>query len=404
MRALGDIRGRAIWVVIGCLLCQMGLGLGYVPAQLAEGMLAELGWSRAEWAAAYAPQLVTQALASPLVGLLVVARGIRSVLTVSVLLLIAVFAAFGAVSEPWHVWALAALMGVGLAGVGDVTVGAAVARWVSKSRGLALGLVYGGANLGGGMLGMIAAWLMLQSDWRIATFAVAGIAGALMLPAAIFAVREPREGELVAVDETEIEEGPSLTLREALRTRTFWLLFFALFAVFFSFVALTRHMVLLLRDGGLSAEAAAVFFGNAVMIGVVAKVAAGMLADRVPAKRAMLVNHTLFTASFFVLMAIPTAGALPVFFLIYGFSANARDVVYPLLVADSFGSRNLAPIYGVLCLTLLPGGILGPIVAGWAFDTWQSYDVALWIFAGVNALALLALAGVRRETDSRAAR
>jgi nitrate/nitrite transporter NarK len=251
---------------------------------------------------------------------------------------------------------------------------------------------------------MIAAWLMLQSDWRIATFAVAGIAGALMLPAAIFAVREPREGELVAVDETEIEEGPSLTLREALRTRTFWLLFFALFAVFFSFVALTRHMVLLLRDGGLSAEAAAVFFGNAVMIGVVAKVAAGMLADRVPAKRAMLVNHTLFTASFFVLMAIPTAGALPVFFLIYGFSANARDVVYPLLVADSFGSRNLAPIYGVLCLTLLPGGILGPIVAGWAFDTWQSYDVALWIFAGVNALALLALAGVRRETDSRAAR
>ena len=44
--------GRVFWVVLGCLVCQLGLGFGYVFGPLAKDILAEFGWTRAEttWA------------------------------------------------------------------------------------------------------------------------------------------------------------------------------------------------------------------------------------------------------------------------------------------------------------------------------------------------------------------
>ena len=35
----GDLSGRALWVVFGCLVCQIGLGYGYVLGPLAGDML-----------------------------------------------------------------------------------------------------------------------------------------------------------------------------------------------------------------------------------------------------------------------------------------------------------------------------------------------------------------------------
>ena len=47
---LGDMRGRALWVVLGCLICQFGPGFGYAIGAIAHDMLAELGWSMTTYA------------------------------------------------------------------------------------------------------------------------------------------------------------------------------------------------------------------------------------------------------------------------------------------------------------------------------------------------------------------
>ena len=52
-----DLRGRAFWVVAGCLVCQMGLGYGYVFGPLAKPLLDEFGWSRAAYSGMRLPQL-----------------------------------------------------------------------------------------------------------------------------------------------------------------------------------------------------------------------------------------------------------------------------------------------------------------------------------------------------------
>jgi cyanate permease len=60
----------------------------------------------------------------------------------------------------------------------------------------------------------------------------------------------------------------------------------------------------------------------------------------------------------------------------------------------------VASIYGVLMLALLPGGVLGPWVAGRVFDTTGSYTLAFGLFAVTNLLALGLLLGIRRETGA----
>ena len=56
-------------VLVSCLVCQMGLGLGgYVFAVFLKPVVAEMGWSRGAFAAVGGPLLLAMALASPLVG------------------------------------------------------------------------------------------------------------------------------------------------------------------------------------------------------------------------------------------------------------------------------------------------------------------------------------------------
>ncbi|MGH7859006.1 MAG: hypothetical protein ACREQY_16895, partial [Candidatus Binatia bacterium] len=63
--------------------------------------------------------------------------------------------------------------------------------------------------------------------------------------------------------------------------------------------------------------------------------------------------------------------------------------------------RHLARIYGAIMLMLLPGGVLGPVFAGYAFDAFGSYRIAFTSFALLNVVAVAALALLRPVTMNR---
>ena len=87
--------------------------------------------------------------------------------------------------------------------------------------------------------------------------------------------------------------------------------------------------------------------------------------------------------------------AIPLFLILHGVATAAEDVVVPLVVGRRFGARHLARIYGLLLLALVPGGILGPLLAGWFFDATGSYAVVFTAFFVCNLSAVVALAAVR---------
>jgi MFS family permease len=376
----------------------MGLGCSYVFGPMLKSIVAELGWSRAGFSAGRGPLILAMSLSFPLVGAAADRFGPRRVLSASVISLGLAFGLMSRMDQRWEFYLINALLGLSLAGLGDIVVGSLAARWAAGARGLALSLVYLGSNLGGTLWSLAGEAIRQAGSWRVALASVGAAAVALILPFAAFVVREPpRELEPAAPTRAAAETpAGDLDLAQALRTRSFWLLAFALFAFYFYYVGLIDHLVPYLSDIGYSDARAATSFSFAVFLGIGGKLATGVAADRVPVKAAALANFGLLTAASFLLLAADRPGLLAVFLAAQGFATAAENVLIPLLVADCFGARHLARIYGALMLTLLAGA-LGQIFAGAVFDRVGSYAPALTTFAGLNVLALAGLARVRDE-------
>ncbi len=398
--ALGDLRGRALVAVLGCFACQLAIGFGYTFSPLMRFVIEDLDWSRAEWASAVSPRIFVIAMASPIIGALVVRLGARAILMAALVVLAACSFGLSRVQSVGELLAWNLVLGLALVGVGDVVVGHVAVKWVRERRGLALGLIYIGSNLAGMFLVPLAAEIAADTSWRDAWQTIGLGLAVCLFPFALFAVREPRPGELSAIDETAAEaedESRSLALSQAIRTRSFWILGFVLFSYFAFFMTITDHLITFLMDVGLDRSSAASALTKALGMGLIAKLAYGFIADHVSAKTGAILNTAVFLISSLLCLALPGEPWLGLFILTYGFAAAARDVVYPLIVVYCFGPKYLAQIYGALSVMLLLGGSPGSILAGLASDQFGSYQPAFMVFATLNALSLALLFLVRRE-------
>ncbi len=391
--------------VLGCFACQLAIGFGYTFSPIMRFAIEDLGWSRAEWASAVSPRIMVIALASPIIGALVVRLGARAVLMSALAILAACGMGLARIETVPGLLAWNLLLGLALVGVGDVVVGHVAVKWVQRRRGLALGLIYIGSNLGGMLLVPLATQIAGDSSWREAWQTLGVGLGLVLLPIAWLAVREPRPGEVQTEEDTTSSgaaSGPDLSLTQAIRTRSFWILGFVLFSYFAFFMAITDHFVTFLMDEGLDRTAAAGAFTQAIGMGVVAKLAYGVVADYLSPKTGAVLNTAVFLASSLLCLVLPGQPWLLLFVGTYGFAAAARDVVYPLIVVHCFGTRYLAQIYGALTVMLLLGGMPGSVLAGFASDQFGSYQPAFVLFAALNATSLLLLLFVRREEGASA--
>lgn len=389
---------HGLGVALGALVCQMGLAYGYTLSALAGEIQSDLAWTRTMYAGALGPQILVIALMSPLVGAATVRYGPKRVLVAASLLLGLSFLLLAGIDALWQLYALVVVMGLAFAGLGDIAVSQAVSQWFRRGRGLALGVVFTGSNLGGYLLIWASGAITEVSSWRTAFVIMALGAFAVIVPAALWLVRDHPTTESATPPGTEPdEEASALDAQAALRTRSFWILAFALFAFFFYLMAITQHLVLFLTDHEMDASLAREWFATAVGLGLISKVLLGLLASFLPPRATLWLDYGLIATSSVALLFLPDARWLYVFIVLYGFSTAARDIVYPLIVTHCFGLRYMAQIYGLLMIALLPGGVLGPLFTAWVFDGSGSYTEAFQAFLVLNLLALIALAWVRDE-------
>ena len=401
---LGDLRGRVLLVVLGGLICQLGLGYGYSYTHVLHDITGELNWSRATFASARLPLMALMALTSPIAGFAVIRLGARPILVGAVLLLFLSTWALSNIQEIWHFWVASSLQGLVAVGVGDVVVGAVVAQWVQRGRGLALGIVYAGANIAGTLLSFAIPRLSAAYGWRQALF-IAGTAGALiMLPFALWVLREPRSGEgptSEPIDGQPDESQDGMDVWQAMRTRSFWILCFALASFFFGFVGVIDHLVPALRDVGIERTRASDLFALVTSSAIVAKIGFGALADRMDHRRAMWLQSGAFAVSTSLLFTIPTPGLMPIVLIVFGVSTAARDVIYPLIIDYCFGRRYLAEIYGSI-MGLLWAGAAGTLYGGLIFDRSGSYQIVFHTFGALAVASFIACFFLRDERAVRA--
>jgi MFS family permease len=272
---------------------QYAFGL-FVPA--IEGAF---GWTRTHISASLSLTAVG-GLVAPLLGRWMDRRGVRQVLTVSVLLMATSFLLRPFMTELWHWYALSTLQFIGFSGASVLAAGKLVGTWFAHARGRAMGIATMGNNFGGLVLPPLVAVVLTAHGWQGAYLALGAIGVAIAVlavglvrdaPSAPEVSRDARLAARSAPGAGTAVAGPDgWTAGEALRSRTFYAIVVAVGLGFFTYSAVLPHVTAHLINRGVSAGEASAALSLLAICGMGSKLGFGFLAERFGARRTMMWN------------------------------------------------------------------------------------------------------------------
>ena len=397
------------WTVVAAagLVLFMAYGTQYAFGVFFAALVEEFGWSRASLSGVFSLYAGVYSGFALVAGRLTDRWGPRAVIAIGGALLGAALAAMSAVGALWQPYVLYGTIGALGMSTAYVPCNATVARWFTRRRGLAVGLASAGGSLGTFALPPVAHLLVSRLGWRWA-YVVFGLAIAVSLNALALVMRRDPETIGLAPDgdrparEPSAPPGrePAWTVRRALGSRTFWLLFGVFAATWTPVFAPLVHLVPMARGLGVSPLLAATLLSALGGSALVGRLVMGGLSDRIGRRGALAVALAMQAAAF---VGFAQADQLPALYaasLAFGFSYGAASTLFTATVADVFGREHAGSLAGLLFALAGSMAALGPVAAGFIYDRAGDYRLAWWLSAGCNAIALLLLAAFRSPASA----
>jgi OFA family oxalate/formate antiporter-like MFS transporter len=192
-------------------------------------------------------------------------------------------------------------------------------------------------------------------------------------------------------------EAPDLTLRQALRTSTFWLICAAILLFHVCVISISQHFVLHLTDKGLDLSSASVGLSVLLAASIVGRLGFGALSDKYSKKHLIILAYSILAVMSFTLFLTGTpllssfatsTAAIYVVAALIGIGYGGGIVSVPVVAGRCFGLSSLGKIFGLIMLFNAIGGTVGPILAGYLFDITGSYQ---WSFLVVSLAAFVAV-------------
>jgi OFA family oxalate/formate antiporter-like MFS transporter len=315
----------------------------------------------------------------------------------AVLLVMGTFAFLGLaltsqVSSLWQLFlSYSLLVAIGTGPMFAVATSESV-RWFISRRGLALAIVTCGVGLGSIWIAPVAAHFIESFGWRLSFVFIGLIALITIIPSSFFLRRAPSLVVALPEDDNKVtveinnldkpqKEIKEFSPRQAVKTKNFWLVtgIWAFHA--FCLFTVTTHIVPHAIDSGISPTGAAPILSVLGLASLPSRIVFGPLSDRIGRKSVALMSALLMAASMVWLMWSSGLWMLYVFAAIFGVAYGGLSPATTAMVSDSFGTRNLGSIMGLLEVGWVLGAAVGPALAGYIFDATQKYFLAFLLVA-----------------------
>jgi predicted MFS family arabinose efflux permease len=257
----------------------------------------------------------------------------------------------------------------------------------AESRGRAVGLGTAGSSFGQFLVVPIAGFGIAALGWE-ATLWLMAAAALLMIPLAM-----PLADQPVAKQPGVVEETAREALNRALRTPTFWFLFFGFFVCGLHVSFLTVHLPGFVHSCGLPLSVGAGAISLIGLFNIVGSLGAGELSQRWKRRELLVLIYAARGVLIAWLMIAPkTTETILIFSAIMGLLYLSTVPPTVALVARNFGTRWLATIFGLVFLGHQIGGFTGAVLGGLTRDWTGSYDL-MWSIniAGAAFAALIHL-------------
>lgn len=384
-------RAAAFILIAGFLALFIGGGARFAIGLTLRPIVDDLDWARSDLGLAVALYQVVSAAATFVAGYLADRAGPRLVLSGGLLVSGIGIGLMSAMAAPWHALALyGVVFALGSGAASMAPVGVMVTRVFPQRTGIANAVVMSGMTAG--QLVMIAtlAAVMLTLSWR-SVYLLLGVAHLALVPLLIVAIPK-----MTAVQATAARPAGGIGVIEAARSRRFWLLL-AVYAICgFDDFFVTTHVAAFAQDRGVDAFLAGNLLALMGLTGLIGVVAAGALSDRSGPLWPTALCFAARVAVFALVMVDQSTASVAVFALVFGLTFLVTAPLTVVFVAQSFGTRHLGALTGLITMVHQIFGGIGAYLGAAVFDVRGNYDIAFAIMLAVSILALLLTLLLRR--------
>jgi MFS family permease len=400
MRYLSELRTH--WRPLLAALIGFGSGLSFTTttaSTMGPHLLAEFGWSRAEYAVVSAT-VVALVISIPIVGRLTDLIGVRRTALIGVVCLPITFTALSMMQGDIETYIGLTLFKTVACGTTTATVySRIVVQYVERARGLALAIVASGPAIATAVLGPMLNTYVEAEGWRAGYVALAIFTGGMGVIALLIMPPERKSAATAPRADARRTREDYLTIA---KTGSFWILIVAMLLCNLPQVVALSQLNLIMLQNGVPTANAGVMISAFAMGTLFGRFLCGLALDRFPASIVSAIGMGLPSVGLLLLASsfdAPAALTLAVFAI--GLSYGAEGDLLGYLVVRQFGVRIYSTVLGLLtaaiALSIASGSaLLGLTLARFGDD----YTPFLLICAGAVMLGALLLLLLRKPASA----
>jgi predicted MFS family arabinose efflux permease len=387
----------ALVLAAGFLVLFTGGGTRFAVSLTLKPIVEQFGWQRSDLALAVAVFMVVSAAAMFAAGKLADRAGPRLVLGGGLIVSAIGIGAMSAISAPWHAVVLYGVVyALGNGAASMIPVGVMVTRAFPVRTGIANAAVMSGMSVGQLVVIAALAAVLTVVKWP-SVFLGLGLAHLALVPFLIAVI--PKTGAAAA---KAAQPAEGIGIAAAARTRQFWLLLgvYAICGLDDFFV--TTHVVAFAQDRGAGALIAGNLLALMGLTGLIGVVAGGFLSDRKGPVWPTALAFAARIAVFGLIMIDQSEVSVAIFALVFGVTFLVTAPLTVVFVSQSFGTRHLGALTGLITMVHQIFGGLGAYLGAAVFDATQRYDGAFAVMLVASTIALALTLLLRRPRVSPA--
>ena len=256
-----------------------------------------------------------------------------------------------------------------------------VPQWFIKKRGRAISIVsvFGAVSLA--TLPPINTWIIQNFSWQIGWRAWAVVTWVLVAPTIYYLIRtrpediglSPDNEAYLTKEGFKVTEEVSWTLKEALRTRAFWMILYTVIVPSAIITGCIFHQISILGQAGLTPEKVALISGVISVIRLPLILVAGQLADRIQLRYLLAASQGVLFLMLGTLYAANSVPLVIVYGILMGTQMALQGLIMGVIWPDYYGRKHLSTIKGTTMMAGVIGSALGPLPFGFAYDVFGGY-------------------------------
>lgn len=385
------------WIVAAACMLVMSMSIGIVNNCFGLFIVpacTEMGFTRQAMGTTQTMLSLGYMIVALFSGVIFKEKYLRKLMCIGAVVMCASYAFFAVAKSLAAFYAIALVCSMAQATINLVPFSLIMTNWFNEKRGMAIGLVCAGSGLGGMLFNILGGQLVKMMGWRSTILMFTGIMCLVILPLVFWVIKvRPEDMGLQPFGKAQTQGNDTpeggMTLREAMRTRAFYLLILDIVIAGMGVNAIATTSTPFYTDefgnGVIAANLASAFM--AVL--AIGKFTLGGLYDRFGVMKATFMARMLLIISLLAL----SMGKNPVFIGIYllccGLACASSSTAVPILARNTFGSKNAAAIIGVFSASQSLGAMISPAGCGLVCDKLGSYAPSYIILAVSVAVMIL---------------